>query len=154
MADTMTTRITKLASQLESTDNQIATLTAKRSRIADELGNLIGFTGKMATASWKPAKGTAKLPATKGTPQKPAKLTDLTYAEIMAKPGSDIQSVAKRLKVAPNRIGLAMYHLKKAGKVWEQAEKFYGGAGNVLGNAAKGTKSQPEPVDIPDDVID
>lgn len=114
---TITERITKLATKLETIDTKITSLTNEREAIAGEISSLV--TG--ITTGYK---------ATNATNDKPVKkvagsLGAAIMNHLSAVNGADLSVLAKAVKSSTHQTGLALYHLTKKGLAFQNGGLYF-----------------------------
>ncbi len=132
-------RITKLAQKLATIETKRDEYTAQYNDIVNEIASVLA--GEAVTAVNKAMSKTSKT--------KTGGLSEKILQTLTTTPGLVLQDIAKKLKIEPKRVGLALYHLTQKASVFSKEGRYF--TATTLAVAAK---SVPPEADIDDDEED
>lgn len=112
MANTFTDKLTKLGNRVEQIDYKVAELTNQREATINEIQSLVG--------------GTSQKTITTGKKNAPGSMGQKILSLLQTNDTGQTRNwLAEKMRVAPSRIGVALYHLTNKGLVSQQGDVYY-----------------------------
>ena len=107
-----TDRITKLLTRISLIDEKLENLQQERE----------GYITEIQTAL---SGGTPAAKSSKGAAKPGESLGSRIMTWLAGNPGSDLATIARALKTAPQKAGVSLYHLENKNQVYQQGEAYY-----------------------------